>query len=172
MSIMDRIAVMGPPGSGKTTLAQQIAEITGLPIVHIDYYFLNDPKNMYDKADFIMHLEALVSQDKWVMDGEYISSDTSRLSRADLIVYLDIPRRVHFTRLLLRRVKYHKKARPGLPENWEEKLNRDFLRYAWNYKKNKRSDRLALVENAAARTVILKNNKDVKDFLDALKNES
>ncbi len=102
------------------------------------------------------------------MDGEYISSDTSRLEKADLIVYLDMPRRVYFKRLLLRRIKFHKKNRPGLPDNWQEKLDWEFIKYAWKYQKNKRRTRLALVKNANPQTIILKNKKEVQDFTKTL----
>lgn len=50
---------MGPPGSGKTTLAQKIAKKTKLPLVHIDYHFLKDSKNIPDKTIFNKHLEKL-----------------------------------------------------------------------------------------------------------------
>ncbi|MCL1951754.1 MAG: topology modulation protein, partial [Oscillospiraceae bacterium] len=36
MDLGRRIMVMGSSGSGKSTMAQRLGEITGLPVVHLD----------------------------------------------------------------------------------------------------------------------------------------
>lgn len=33
---MKRVMIVGQPGAGKSTLARQLGERTGLPVVHID----------------------------------------------------------------------------------------------------------------------------------------
>jgi adenylate kinase family enzyme len=36
---MQRVLVLGSSGSGKSTFARKLGEITGLPVVHIDQLF-------------------------------------------------------------------------------------------------------------------------------------
>ena len=39
MAAMRRVAIMGPGGAGKSTLARTVGERTGLPVFHLDRYF-------------------------------------------------------------------------------------------------------------------------------------
>lgn len=86
-----RIHVIGGGGSGKTTLARRVAAALGLPIFELDT----------PDAD----LTDLVQQPQWVSEGIYLYGIQSVLDRADLIVWLDLPRRVAIWRIFTRHIR-------------------------------------------------------------------
>jgi adenylate kinase family enzyme len=97
-----RIMVYGVTGSGKTTLARQIADRTGLPCVLIDDLTWQ-PGWVAVPADEQRRLIADVCDgDRWVIDHGYGAWIDLPLARADLIVALDYPRLLSLTRLLRR----------------------------------------------------------------------
>src|SRR3954453_4555172 len=93
MEQVHRIAVVGPPGSGKSTVAVRLGDALGLPVVHLDrLYWSADwteaPADVFRER----HTQA-IDADRWVIDGLYSSATDlgSRLRRADLIVATEAP---------------------------------------------------------------------------------
>ena len=53
MENMDRIAVIGIPGSGKSTFANKLGNNLGRPIIHLDKeYWTNDWQKKYSKEEW------------------------------------------------------------------------------------------------------------------------
>lgn len=110
---MDRVVVVGPPGSGKTTTAAVIAKRLDAPHTELDSLW-SDPNWTEAGPDtFRARLAPVVAADRWVLDGNYTSAGAADLvwSRADVVIWLDlgrwvtVPRVVRrtFTRAALRR---------------------------------------------------------------------
>src|SRR3954452_17269065 len=88
-----RILVYGVTWSGKTTLARQIGEITGLPWHSVDDEIGWLPGWVERARDEQRDLAAqIVSSEKWVLDTAYGRWRHVVLSRTLLIVALDYPR--------------------------------------------------------------------------------
>ena len=67
---MRRIIVLGRGGAGKSTLARQLGEITGLPVIELDKLFWR-PGLLPTPRDEWIHLQQkLVREEKWIMDGD------------------------------------------------------------------------------------------------------
>lgn len=85
----ERIIVVGTTGSGKTTLANQIAERLAIP--HIEQDALNWGPDWTIRPD--EEFQALVDEatrgDRWVIDGNYSRSRDIIWPRADTVVWLD-----------------------------------------------------------------------------------
>ena len=47
--IMKKVIVIGCPGSGKSTFARALAEITGLPLHYLDMMYWNADKTTVEK---------------------------------------------------------------------------------------------------------------------------
>ncbi|MEL7069594.1 MAG: adenylate kinase [Cyanobacteria bacterium J06581_3] len=94
---MNRIAVFGNAGGGKSTLSRQLAEITGLPWVPLDSLQYQPGGEEVPHAEFKAAHDALLQQDRWIIDG-FGSMDTlwNRLAVADTLVYLDMPVLQHY----------------------------------------------------------------------------
>lgn len=91
MACPRRIAIIGGPGAGKTTLARRLGAITGLTPTDLRSL---DPEGV----------RAATAAEAWILDGNFSESWSYRVLRAELVVVLDLPLRVRRRRLLLRRL--------------------------------------------------------------------
>ncbi|ABW31023.1 P-loop NTPase family protein [Acaryochloris marina] len=94
---MNKVAVFGNTGGGKSTLSKRLGEITGLPWFPLDSIQYQPGGSEVPHAEFKAAHDALLQQDQWIMDG-FGSMDTlwPRLATADTLVYLDMPVLLHY----------------------------------------------------------------------------
>lgn len=99
-----RVAVYGPTGSGKTTIARRIASSLGVPAIELDALFHRPGWTPTPTEEFRAAVaERLAAcEDGWVFDGNYGAVRDLVLSRADTVVWLRLPFRVVFPRLFRR----------------------------------------------------------------------
>ena len=157
--------VLGSPGSGKSTIARQIGEGKGLPVVHLDKLTLLP--NWKAKPNVEQIINAAADEREWVIDGNYSAAWDYRLERADTIIYLDFNRYVCMFRVIKRRIQWHGKSRSDIGEGCSERLSRWFVKWVWGYPKRSRGktlDRLAKIK-PPKKVFILKGNRAVKRFL-------
>jgi adenylate kinase family enzyme len=101
-----RILLYGVTGSGKTTLARQISEVTGLPWHSVDDEIGWLPGWVERPRDEQRHLaERIASSEEWVLDTAYGHWRDVVVPRTELIVALDYPRLVSLAWLLRRTAK-------------------------------------------------------------------
>ena len=164
---MKRIAVVGSPGAGKTTFVRKLGAKTGLPIVHLDFYYHQTEHDYYNnKEAWIARVGELINTDEWIMDGNYTSSLELRFERADTIIFFDVPRRVAMQGVMKRRIQYHNKLREEMPSDWTEKANLEFLRYVWGFKRDKTEKIMKAIKGSPDKKVIIfKNRKQADEYL-------
>jgi adenylate kinase family enzyme len=88
----ERICILGPSNSGKSTLAEAIARKCSLKAVHLDQFHHVPNTNWKTRpaGEFLaLHDEAIAS-DRWVIDGNYSKCLPQRFQRATGIILLDI----------------------------------------------------------------------------------
>jgi adenylate kinase family enzyme len=113
-----RVMVTGNAGSGKTTLASSLATSLDLPFHSLDALVWRERWQKPSQHEKDEQIAALVTADKWVIDG--VSDHV--MQAADVVVFLDVPRRVSAWRVARRNVRYLFKSRPGLPPRCPEIL--------------------------------------------------
>lgn len=88
---MRRVIILGRGGAGKSTLARQLGNITGLPVVELDKIFWRPGLLPTPRNEWIHLQQKLVHEEKWIMDGDLGPYDAveERLLAADTIVVLD-----------------------------------------------------------------------------------
>jgi len=101
-----RIAVWGVTGSGKTTLSQRLAAILGVGVVELDA--IRHARG-WDSTDWPEFREVLTERldsmpDGWVVEGSYSAIMDVYLSRIDTMVWIHLPFRTTFWRLLKRTI--------------------------------------------------------------------
>jgi adenylate kinase family enzyme len=100
-----RVVVYGPSGSGKTTVGRLLADRLHVPFVELDAVFHAHP-NWQDlsRDEFRHEVTALLDHhtDGWVFDGNYDHVRDLLLPRADSVVWLRLPFRIVYSRLVWR----------------------------------------------------------------------
>jgi len=133
---MDRIAIVGCGGSGKTYLAIQLATLFNLPLTHLDAVYYDAEWNPLPAEEFAARQEKLVAEPRWLIEGNYASSLPIRLVRADTVIVLDLPALTCLAGILQRRWRYGggQHAKDGV----YDRITWDFVRYIWGYRKTMR----------------------------------
>ena len=101
---MKRVCVLATAsGCGKTTVGRELARRLGVQFVELDA-LVHGPNWTETPADELRaRLVRVVAGDGWVIDGSYSRKlGTLVLDAADTVVWLDLPVRVWFPRLLRR----------------------------------------------------------------------
>src|SRR5947209_7195042 len=88
--MMDKIAIIGSPGAGKTTLAKDLGFILKMEAYHLERLFWQRGWKAKTRDKRKKILQKLVKKKQWIIEGTYLSSSEPRLEAADTIIFLDI----------------------------------------------------------------------------------
>jgi len=157
-----RIAIIGKPGSGKSTLASRFGTLLNTPVHHLDSHaFVNGKKA--GKPELIQVQQKLVDQDSWIIEGCSISTIEMRFEKADMVIYLDVPRIHCIWRVLKRSFAFDEKlANSGCVRlaNWT------LIKYIWNFEKDKKPQIFELKNKYSKLNFrVIRNTRQIEDFL-------
>ena len=161
---MKRALIIGCPGSGKSTFARALAEITDLPLYHLDMMYWNADRTQVEKSIFRARLDEVLSRDQWIIDGNYRSTMELRLQNADTVFFLDYPTEVCLSGLRERLGK----PRPDMP--WiEQEEDVEFTNYVRSFAGQNRPFILALLEKyPSVPTVVLTDRAQAEAYLKSI----
>lgn len=166
-----RIVVIGCSGSGKSTIARAIGARTGLPVIHLDTLYWHPGWRPHpDLAVFQAELRAAAAGERWVIDGGFTTgSGPERFARADIVVLFDLPRRLCLWRVIRRYLTYRGQARPDLAPGCPERIDLEFYRYVWTYRRKVLPKIEALIaSHFSGRLVRVRHERDAEAFLTGL----
>lgn len=166
---MERILIIGCGGAGKSTLARQLGEKLNIPVVHLDQLFWKPGWVERSDEEFDVILEQKLEKPKWIMDGNFNRTMPKRLEKCDAVIYLDFSRFACLRGVAKRVLTNYGKVRPDMGAGCPERFDLDFLKWVWNFNKNKRESYYRLLNEAeGVETIVLKNRRQVKKFLKSL----
>ena len=167
---MQRIAIIGSAGTGKSTLARRLGELTGLSVIHLDALYWGPGWVATPREEWDAIIAEAVSQEPWIIDGNYGRTMEARLERADTVVFLDLPRVVYLWRVFKRWLRYRGRSRPDLAPGCPEQLSWEFVRWIWFYPKRSRPRVLDRIEGHSADTevIVLRSQREIDRFLAGL----
>jgi adenylate kinase family enzyme len=165
-----RILVAGTSGSGKTTLAGRIAAIVGAPHTEIDALY-HGP-NWTPRDSFMADVSAFTAQPRWVTEWQYGKARPLLLRRADLLVWLDLPRAAVMERVVRRTAQRRLTSTVLWNGNLEPPLSTFFtdrdhiVRWAWRtHHENAQRVAAAVTSRGDLSIVRLRRQREVDQWL-------
>ena len=169
--------VFGPSGSGKTTVGRAIAERLGLARIELDALYHKPNWGEPTDDEFRANVARALARypQGWVVDGNYSRVHDLTLGQAQTVVWLRLPFRVVYPRLLWRTVSraWTKESLWGTNrESWRLSfMSRDSI-LLWgitNWRPHVRKMRRTLAETPHnARVIELRSAREVDALLASL----
>ena len=162
---MERIAIIGCGGSGKSRLAHALGAALGITPVHLDGLYYDRDWRPLDKAQFADLQRELVAAPRWIIDGNYASSLPIRLQAADTVIFLDLPARTCLRGIMGRRLRHGGGQHDAI--GVYDRITWTFLRYVAGYRRQMAPRVRQLIADHAgdAQVVVLRSRRAVRRYL-------
>jgi len=163
---MKKVIIIGCPGSGKSTFARRLCDITGIPLYHLDMMYWNADRTTVEKKVFLERLQNSMSNPEWIIDGNYQSTMEMRIKECDTVFFLDYPSDVCLSGISERKGK----KRSDMP--WVENDNTDeeFIDFVKRYNSESRPEVIKLLEEYSSKDItVFTSREDSEKYLLSLK---
>lgn len=164
--MMQKVIVIGCPGSGKTTFAERLNIITGLPLYYLDAIWHKPDKTHISRENFDKSISAILNTAEWIIDGNYSRTLEIRLEQCDTVFLFDLPTEVCIQGATDRLGK----GRYDLP--WIDKeLTPSFKQSIQDFPRNSLPRIYELIEKYSKnrQIIVFKSREDVDVFLKSIR---
>ncbi|MBO5120547.1 MAG: adenylate kinase [Bacilli bacterium] len=163
---MNKIIVIGCPGSGKSYFSKKLKDILNYPIYHLDLIWNKPDKTTISREEFDSILNKIFLEDTWIMDGNYQRTLEMRINACDTIILLDFDLEVSLEGATSRVGQ----QRDDMP--WkEESLSEEFKNKILSFREEKLPEIYKLLDKYKdeKEIIIFKNREESNNYLDSLK---
>ena len=160
---MKKIIVIGCPGSGKTTFAEQLSKKTALPLFYLDAIWHKPDRTHITREEFDGRLGEILARDCYIIDGNYSRTLERRIAACDTVFLFDLPTED----CLLGAISRIGTVRPDMP--WvDNELDPWLKTEIEDFPKKVLPSIYSLLEKYAdtVRAVVFKSRKEADAFLD------
>lgn len=168
-----KIMILGPSGTGKTTICRQLSEKLNIPLLHLDSVYWKKDWERISKDDFHHFMRHYLSKhNSWAIDGNYTNNIhfKARLDLADIIVYLDYGKQVSLQGIHNRAKTFKHQVRPDMAPGCYEGIDNIFLTYVNNFDVFKGKYLKALINQYKKKkqVLIFKTREELYDWYHSL----
>ena len=155
---MKKIYIIGPVGTGKTTLAKMLSEKYEISMYQLDKVVWDDDNGNTKRSDEEIQIlfNEILNKESWIIEDVGRRIFTEGVKQADIVYYIDLPSKVIYKRCILRWIK----QKIGKEEyNYKPTLNGliQMINWARQDVKNK-EEKLKHIKFNAKKYEILKSN--------------
>ena len=152
---MNKIIVIGCPGSGKSTFSRALHDKTGIPLYYLDMLYWNTDKTTVGREIFRARLAEVLAKDSYIIDGNYQSTMETRIEKCDTVFFLDYDLETCLSGVLARRGK----PREDMP--WiETEEDTDFTDYIKSFSSESRPKIISLLEKYKDKSIVVFESRE------------
>lgn len=86
---MNKILIIGGPGTGKTVLSIFLKELYSFPVYHLDDIEFKDNWKKKNKLIVKQKILSVLKNENWIIEGNYLENLDYILRDADFVIFLD-----------------------------------------------------------------------------------
>ena len=158
-----KIIVLGCAGSGKSSFAGRLRQLTGLPLYHLDRLWWREDRTHISREEFDGALRELLRGAEWILDGDYSRTYDVRFAACDTVFFLDYDEE-DCLRGIAERLG---QDRPDMP--WTEtELDPELVAQVLRYREKNRPRVYSLIEKYPdRRLIVFRTRAQARDWLRA-----
>ena len=159
---MNKVIIIGCPGSGKTTFAEKLQKCTGLPLYYLDAIWHKPDKTHIPREEFDRRIGEIFETPRWIIDGNYKRTIEMRMKQSDTVFLFDLPVEVCLQGVTVRVGK----ERYDLP--WlETELDPEFKQFIEDFPKDTLPYIYELLEKykSEKQVIIFKSREEADEFI-------
>lgn len=172
MDKIKKIHIVGIYGSGKSTLAKKISKILKIKVYDLDEIKY---KRKYDIVrpvkDRLRIVKEISKKKQWISEGAWLDYALDLYKKADLVIFLEIPERILYSRIVLRHFKRKFHKTKYLENNLKNMFN--ILKKVRKYFHDSRCFMTLKSHKEflkhSKKILIIKNRRDISELLNNLK---
>jgi adenylate kinase family enzyme len=168
-----KIIVIGCPGAGKSVLTRRINDFLCYPVLHLDKIYHIGGKSHISRDELVAKVSDFAcTHEKWIIDGNYISTLEMRVKLADTIIVLNIPSEVCVANACKRAEENIKQGinSDDMAEGFDYTVTEEFINFIKSFEKDTLPRIKSILKNFPDKNIkILSNYREVEEFVDDLR---
>ncbi len=164
---MNKIMVIGCPGSGKSTFSRALSKKQGCKVLHLDYIYHIDNFTQITRTEFKDMVQSFAqNNEQFIIDGNYGATLEWRMQFCDTVILLDFPTDICVKNVLSR---MDEEKRDDMAPGFDTSImDDDFLDFVKRFRTDKLPNIMNLLKTSNMNTVVLQSYEEMNQFLEEI----